>query len=84
MALLAQDHATEAAALAAWLRATYMIYQAPRRKRGSDAATRTFLVAAGAYLLHRPPALLNDVDLRAIVLPQEHFVAELRTCSTGP
>jgi hypothetical protein len=30
-------------------------------------------VAAGAYLLHRPPALLDDVDLRAIVLPQEHF-----------
>ncbi|MEO5876313.1 MAG: hypothetical protein ABIS86_16640 [Streptosporangiaceae bacterium] len=83
MDLLAHDHATEAAALTAWLQATYMIYQAPRRKRGSDAATRTFLMAAGTYLLHRPPTLLDDIDMRAIVLPQESFVAELRTVQRG-
>lgn len=78
MTLLAQDHATSAAALTAWLEAAYMLYQAPRRKRGGDAATRTFLITAGAFLLAHPPVLLHDVDLCAYVRSEEQFVAELR------
>ncbi|MGH3925123.1 MAG: hypothetical protein ACRDTT_20060, partial [Pseudonocardiaceae bacterium] len=83
MTLLAHDHASSAAALTAWLKAVYLLYQAPRRKRGGDAATRTFLVAAGTCLLGRPPTLLHDVDLRAYVRPEEQFVAELRTAQDG-
>lgn len=78
MTLLAQDHATPATTLTAWLGAAYLLYQAPRRKRGGDATTRTFLIAAGAYLLIHPPVLLHDVDLRAYVGPEEQFVAQLR------
>ncbi|MEU7184100.1 MULTISPECIES: hypothetical protein [Streptomyces] len=78
MTLLAQDHATPATALSAWLRAAYLLYQAPRTKRGSDATTRTFLIAAGTYLLHQPPVLLHDVDLHACVRPQDQFVTQLR------
>ncbi|MFE2104560.1 hypothetical protein ACFXAF_01600 [Kitasatospora sp. NPDC059463] len=83
MTLLAQDHRTPAAALTAWLQAAYLLYQAPRTKRGSDAATRTFLIAAGTHLLSRPPVLLHDVDLRAYVQPQDHFMTELRAAQTG-
>lgn len=50
----------------------------PRRKRGNDAAIRTFLLAAGTCLLDHPPVLVHDIDLRAYVRPAEQFVAELR------
>ncbi|MGH3874748.1 MAG: hypothetical protein ACRDSR_25140 [Pseudonocardiaceae bacterium] len=78
MTLLAQNHATPAAALTAWLRAAYLLYQAPRRKRGNDATIRTFLLAAGTCLLDLPPVLWHDLDLRAYVRPAEQFIAELR------
>ncbi|ONI92788.1 hypothetical protein ALI22I_01810 [Saccharothrix sp. ALI-22-I] len=78
MALLAHDHTTPADATIAWAEAAYLLYQAPRRKRGSDATTRTFLVAIGALLLAHPPVLLHDVDLRAYIRSQVQFVAELR------
>ena len=78
MHLLAQNHVSTAAALTAWLQAAYLLYQAPRKKRGSDATIRTFLVAAGTHLLGYPPALLHDIDLRGYVRPAEQFVAELR------
>jgi hypothetical protein len=77
MTLLAQGHAVPATAVTARLRTTYLLYQAPRRKRGSDATIRTFLVAAGAHLLGHPPALPRDLDLRAYVQPEERFVADL-------
>lgn len=83
MALLSQDHGSTATTLAAWLRATYLLYQAPRRKRGSDATIRTFLVAAGTYLLGYPPVLLHDIDLRAYVRPAEQFMAELLSSDFG-
>jgi hypothetical protein len=77
MALLAQEH-TAPAALIAWVQAAYLLYQAPRRKRGADATVRTFLIAAGAALLPRLPVLLHDIDLRAYVQTQDLFVTELR------
>ncbi|MGH3950705.1 MAG: hypothetical protein ACRDSE_16575 [Pseudonocardiaceae bacterium] len=83
MALLAGNHIAPSAALTAWLRAAYLLYQAPRRKRGSDATIRTFLVAAGSILLRRPPILLHDTDLRAYVQPQHQFVTELRAGQDG-
>lgn len=76
--LLAQHHATPAAALTAWAEAAYLLYQAPRRKRGGDATIRTFLIAAGTSLLGYPPVLLHDIDLNAYMRPAEQFVAELR------
>lgn len=78
MALLANDHATRPAALTAWVRAAYLLYQAPRRKRGCDATIRTFLIAAGAVLLGRPPVLRHDLDLRAYVQLPSQFVTGLR------
>ncbi|MCX4598399.1 hypothetical protein OG819_55690 [Streptomyces sp. NBC_01549] len=78
MGLLATEHPTPAAALAAWLQAAYLLYQAPRTKRGADAATRTFLIAAGASVLPSPPVLVHDIDLRAYVRTQDAFVAEQR------
>ncbi|MGH3365905.1 MAG: hypothetical protein ACRDOY_01740 [Nocardioidaceae bacterium] len=78
MTRLAQHHATPAAALTAWLAAAYLLYQAPRRKRGSDATIRTFLIAAGTTLLDHPPVLLHDLDLNAYLQPAEQFAAELR------
>lgn len=78
MVLLAQDYVSTATALAAWLQSAYLLYQAPRKKRGSDATTRTFLVAAGTCLLGHPPVLLHDIDLRAYVRPATQFVSELR------
>ncbi|MGQ0773180.1 MAG: hypothetical protein ACT4NY_01975 [Pseudonocardiales bacterium] len=77
MALLA-DHRGHAAALDVWVGATYLLYQAPQRKRGSDAVNRVFLVAAGACLLGHPPALPHDIDLRAVIGLQDPFVTELR------
>lgn len=78
MDLLARKHVSTAAALTAWLRAAYLLYQAPRRKRGSDATIRTFLIAAGTHLLAYPPLILHDIDLRGYVRPAEQFVADLR------
>lgn len=78
MTVLAQDHAAPVAALIAWLEAAYLLYQAPRRKRGGDATIRTFLIATGTSLLDYPPVLLHDIDLNAYVQSAEQFVAELR------
>ncbi|MFE5084436.1 hypothetical protein [Streptomyces mirabilis] len=83
MALLAAEHPTPPAALTAWLQSAYLLYQAPRTKRGADAATRIFLIAAGSSLLPSPPVLVHDVDLRAYVRTQDTFVAELRAAQDG-
>ncbi|MFD5629965.1 hypothetical protein [Streptomyces sp. NPDC127072] len=83
MTLLAHDHTSAASALTAWLQAAYLLYQAPRRKRGGDATVRTFLIAVGTYLLNRLPVLLHDIDLRAYVTPQDQFVTELRSAQDG-
>jgi hypothetical protein len=58
------------ARLTAWQQARYLLYQAPRYKKGSDAVTRVFLVAVGALLFGRPPILQQDVDLQCMVLGQ--------------
>lgn len=78
MTLLAFDHTAPADALTAWLQAAYLLYQAPRMKRGADATIRTFLVAAGALLLSRAPALPHDIDLHAYTWTHDLFVTELR------
>ncbi|MEU9849245.1 hypothetical protein [Streptomyces sp. NPDC047985] len=52
--------------------ARYLLFQAPRTKKGSDAVTRTFTVAVGAALLgDDAPELPADIDLRCYVLGQE-------------
>ncbi|TXS61184.1 hypothetical protein [Streptomyces sp. sk2.1] len=52
--------------------ARYLLFQAPRCKKGSDAVTRTFTVAVGAALLGTDaPDLPADIDLRCYVLGQE-------------
>jgi hypothetical protein len=56
--------------IALWQSARYLLYQAPRTKKGSDAVTRAFLVAVGAVLFDQPPTLDHDVDLRCMVLGQ--------------
>ncbi|MFJ6770944.1 hypothetical protein ACIQOV_08250, partial [Kitasatospora sp. NPDC091257] len=54
-----------------YLTARYLMFQAPRTKKGSDAVTRTFIVAVGAVLLgDQAPALRADIDLRSYVLGQ--------------
>ncbi|GAA1388148.1 hypothetical protein GCM10009639_14220 [Kitasatospora putterlickiae] len=54
-----------------FLLARYALYQAPRMKKGSDAVTRTFVVAVGAVLFgDQAPPLPEDVDLRCYVLGQ--------------
>lgn len=78
MTLLAHPHETPASAATAWLHAAYLLYQAPRRKRGGDATIRTFLIAAGTALLGYPPVLLHDIDLGAYTRPARQFVSELR------
>ncbi|MGW2109504.1 hypothetical protein [Streptomyces sp. NPDC001948] len=51
--------------------ARYLLFQSPQTKKGSDAVTRTFTVAAGAVLLGADaPALPADADLRCYVLGQ--------------
>lgn len=82
MALLALDHTAPADALTAWLQAAYLLYQAPRMKRGADATIRTFLVAAGTLLLSRPPLLPHDIDLRAYTRTHDLFVTELRAAQS--
>ncbi|WNV85340.1 hypothetical protein [Umezawaea sp. Da 62-37] len=57
--------------LETWQAARYLLYQAPITKKGSDAVTRTFLVAVGAVTLGRAPVLAQDVDLRCVVLGQD-------------
>lgn len=54
----------------AWQAARFLLFQAPRHKKGSDAVTRTFLVGVGAALLGVPPVLEQDVDLRCMVMGQ--------------
>ncbi|MEU6228163.1 hypothetical protein [Streptomyces sp. NPDC047042] len=83
MVLLAAEHSTPAATLTAWLQAAYLLYQAPRTKRGADATARIFLITAGASLLPSPPVLVHDVDLRAYVRTQDTFVTELRATQNG-
>lgn len=78
MTLLAQPHGTPAAAVTAWSNAAYLLYQAPRRKRGGDATVRTFLIAAGTALLGYPPVLLHDIDLNAYTRPARQFATQLR------
>ncbi|MFJ6775364.1 hypothetical protein ACIQOV_31110 [Kitasatospora sp. NPDC091257] len=52
-----------------YLLARYLLFQAPRTKKGSDAVTRTFIVAVGAVALPgTAPALPEDIDLRSYVL----------------
>ncbi|MFJ6378598.1 hypothetical protein ACIQI7_01135 [Kitasatospora sp. NPDC092039] len=56
-----------------YLSARYLLFQAPQTKKGSDAVTRTFVVAVGAVALPGArPALPEDVDLRCYVLGQPH------------
>lgn len=54
----------------AWQDARYLMYQAPRMKKGSDAVTRVFLVAVGAVLFDQAPMMVQDIDLRCMVLGQ--------------
>jgi len=56
--------------LRAWQTARYLHYQGIRRKKGTDAVTRVWLVAVGTWLLGRPPVLEQDCDLRCMVLGQ--------------
>ncbi|MFD5433721.1 hypothetical protein ACFWJ4_16420 [Kitasatospora sp. NPDC127067] len=57
-----------------YLLARYLLFQAPRTKKGSDAVTRTFIVAVGAVALPgTAPALPEDIDLRSYVLGQPGF-----------
>ncbi|MFI2608462.1 hypothetical protein [Kitasatospora sp. NPDC018619] len=56
------------------LLARYLLFQAPRTKKGSDAVTRTFVVAVGAVTLPGgAPALPADIDLRCYVLGRRHL-----------
>ncbi|MFD4659870.1 hypothetical protein ACFWP2_30055 [Kitasatospora sp. NPDC058444] len=65
--LLARPHLTTED----YLLARYLLFQAPRTKKGSDAVTRTFIVAVGAVALPgTAPALPEDIDLRCYVLGQ--------------
>ncbi|MFE7591246.1 hypothetical protein ACFU6K_17765, partial [Kitasatospora sp. NPDC057512] len=65
--LLARPHLT----VEDYLSARYLLFQAPRNKKGSDAVTRTFIVAVGAVALPGTvPVLPEDVDLRCYVLGQ--------------
>ncbi|MBD0669208.1 hypothetical protein [Streptomyces sp. CBMA156] len=54
-----------------YLLARYLLFQAPQTKKGSDAVSRTFVVAVGAVVLPgAAPALPEDIDLRCYVLGQ--------------
>ncbi|QUQ67238.1 hypothetical protein [Kutzneria sp. CA-103260] len=66
----ALDLLASAPSLSSWQAARYLLYQSPRTKKGSDAASRVFLVAVGSVLLGQPPVLDQDVDLRCAVLGQ--------------
>lgn len=60
--------------LRAWQQARYLLFQAPRTKKGSDAVTRVFVVAIGAVLFGHPPVLDHDVDLRCMTLGEVEAV----------
>jgi hypothetical protein len=77
MGLLAGSSAGPAGALPAWARAAWRLYQAPRRKRGTDATIRVFLIAAGTCLLGRPPVLPHDIDLAAYVWDEGQFTMQV-------
>ncbi len=64
-----------------WANIAYLLYQSPQYKRGSDAVIRTYLVAAGAYLLGSAPVLPQDIDLRAYTMSQNDFVSYLLSTS---
>ncbi|MFF9594226.1 hypothetical protein ACF1FX_34475 [Streptomyces sp. NPDC014646] len=54
-----------------YLTARYLLFQAPRTKKGSDAVGRTFVVAVGDLVLgEEAPELPADIDLRCYVLGQ--------------
>ncbi|MFF7365410.1 hypothetical protein [Streptomyces sp. NPDC008125] len=54
-----------------YLTARYLLFQGPTTKKGSDAVTRTFVVAVGSLVLsEEAPALPADIDLRCYVLSQ--------------
>ena len=54
-----------------YLTARYLLFQSPQTKKGSDAVTRTFIVAVGALALsQKAPALPADIDLQCYVLGQ--------------
>ncbi|MFC3966159.1 hypothetical protein [Nocardia jiangsuensis] len=61
--------------VASWQQARFLLYQAPRTKRGSDSVIRTFLVAVGAVLFGAAPRLVHDVDLQCLVLGQGRATA---------
>ncbi|ACU39418.1 hypothetical protein [Actinosynnema mirum] len=56
--------------LAAWRTSRFLLFQAPHMKKGSDAVTRVFLVAVGAWLLDTAPVMQQDADLRCMTLGQ--------------
>ncbi|MGW4110187.1 hypothetical protein ACWEFJ_04860 [Actinosynnema sp. NPDC004786] len=64
----------------AWWTAAYLLYQAPRFKKGSDACNRVFLVAVGAAMLGGPPIVPHDLDLRCMVLGQPTVTAVPLLC----
>ncbi len=64
----------------AWWNAAYLLYQAPRYKKGTDAINRVFLVAVGAALLGEPPVVPQDIDLRCVVLGQSTVTATPLLC----
>uniref|UniRef100_UPI003F497001 hypothetical protein n=1 Tax=Amycolatopsis sp. CA-151526 TaxID=3239921 RepID=UPI003F497001 len=67
----AVDDPDRTARVTAWQDARYLLYQGIRTKKGSDAVTRTFVVAVGAVLLGTAPVLDQDIDLRCMVLGQD-------------
>ncbi|WP_020519504.1 hypothetical protein [Catelliglobosispora koreensis] len=61
-----------------WVRAAYLLYQAPRHKRGVDAVVRTFLVPVGLYLSGSPSMLPHQLDLLAYAHSQPEFNSAVR------
>lgn len=55
----------------------YYLFQSPQTKRGSDAIIRTFLTAAGTYLMGEPVVLPHDIDLLAFTMEQDEFVEQM-------
>lgn len=65
---------------AAWWTTAYLLYQAPKYKKGSDACNRVFLAAVGAALLDQAPVIPQDIDLRCMVLGQTAVTATPLLC----
>lgn len=57
-----------------WANISYLLFQAPIMKRGSDAVIRSFIAIAGAYMLEHPPRIPQDCDLRAYVVGQKAYI----------